>query len=54
MTRKQKSERANSRRKLFNSEKPHCPKCGSLTLVVFNLHGLLVAKNACPLSACPK
>lgn len=53
MTRRQKSQRANKRRKFFNSEKPHCKRCGSLLCHVTDLTGAFRG-IACPLSACPK
>lgn len=47
MTRAQKNERINKLRKWFNSEKPHCEKCGRVLVDVRTLDGQSIGKG-CP------
>lgn len=46
---KTSNKKKNERRKFFNSEKPHCSKCGSALVKVENLLGQVIG-NACPLN----
>lgn len=45
---KKRAKKYNMRRKFFNSEKPHCKKCGSVFVMVRSLDGVAHGEH-CPL-----